>query len=42
MIFSRRMKSSRSGGPRTPAFAELWLSAIGVPWFVVMEWQKPA
>ncbi len=35
VIFSRRMKSSRSVGPRRPALSEFWLSAIGTPWLVV-------
>src|SRR5687767_13787229 len=35
VIFSRRMKSSSSVGPRRPAFREFWLSAIGTPWLVV-------
>ena len=34
VIFSRRMKSSSSVGPRSPAFSECWLSATGTPWFV--------
>ena len=29
VIFSRRMKSSSSVGPRRPALSEFWLSAIG-------------
>src|SRR5688572_13881366 len=35
VIFSRRMKSSSSAGPRSPAFREFWLSAIRTPWLVV-------
>jgi hypothetical protein len=35
VIFSRRMKSSSSAGPRTPYFSEFWLSATGTPWLVV-------
>ena len=35
VIFSRRMKSSSSVGPRRPAFSEFWLSATGTPWLVV-------
>ena len=35
MIFSRRMKSSSSAGPRAPALSEFWLSAIATPWLVV-------
>src|ERR1044072_8225373 len=35
VIFSRRMKSSSSAGPRSPALSEFWLSAIGCPKFVV-------
>jgi hypothetical protein len=35
VIFSRRMKSSSSVGPRSPAFSECWLSATGTPWFVL-------
>src|SRR5436190_3929184 len=35
VIFSRRMKSSSSVGPRTPALSELWLSGICRPWLVV-------
>ena len=38
VIFSRRMKSSSSVGPRRPAFSEFWLSAIGTPWLVVSTW----
>jgi hypothetical protein len=36
--FSRRMKSSRSAGPRRPALSEFWLSAMGWPKFVVSGW----
>ena len=35
VIFSRRMKSSSSAGPRSPALSEFWLSATGTPWLVV-------
>ena len=35
VIFSRRMKSSRSVGPRSPARSEFSSSAIGTPWLVV-------
>src|SRR5690554_7367395 len=35
VIFSRRMKSLSSAGPRTPALSEDWLSAISTPWLVV-------
>src|SRR6185436_19295873 len=35
VIFSRRMKSSSSVGPRRPALSELWLSPTGTPWLVV-------
>ena len=35
VIFSRRMKSSSSVGPRSPALSECWLSATGTPWLVV-------
>ena len=38
VIFSRRMKSSSSVGPRRPAFSEFWLSATGTPWLVVSTW----
>ena len=38
VIFSRRMKSSSSVGPRRPAFSEFWLSATGMPMFVVSAW----
>ena len=38
VIFSRRMKSCSSVGPRSPALSELWLSATGTPWFVVSAW----
>ena len=38
VIFSRRMKSSSSVGPRSPAFSEFWLSATGTPWLVVSGW----
>ena len=34
VIFSRRMKSSSSVGPRSPAFSEFWLSAMATPWLV--------
>src|SRR5690606_37350758 len=30
------MKSLSNAGPRRPAFSELWLSASGTPWFVVI------
>src|SRR5690349_20435457 len=35
VIFSRRMKSSRSDGPRAPAFSEFWSSLMRRPWSVV-------
>ena len=35
VIFSRRMKSSSSAGPRSPALSEFWLSATGTPRLVV-------
>ena len=35
MIFSRRMKSSSSVGPRGVDVSEFWLSAIGIPCAVV-------
>ncbi len=35
VIFSRRMKSSMSDGPRAPARKEFWSSAMGTPWSVV-------
>ena len=35
VIFSRRMKSSSSVGPRGVARSEFWLSATGMPWLVV-------
>src|SRR5690606_24475774 len=35
VIFSRRMKSLSSAGPRTPALSEDWLSAMSTPWLVV-------
>jgi hypothetical protein len=35
VIFSRRMKSSSSAGPRMPARSECWLSATGTAWLVV-------
>ena len=38
VIFSRRMKSSSSVGPRSPAFSEFWLSAMATPWLVVSTW----
>jgi hypothetical protein len=31
VIFSRRMKSSSSVGPRSPSFSEFWLSETGTP-----------
>jgi hypothetical protein len=34
-IFSRRMKSSSSVGPRVPSRRLFWLSEIRVPWLVV-------
>src|SRR6218665_2972197 len=38
VIFSRRMKSLSSAGPRRPALSEAWLSATGTPWLVVRPW----
>ncbi len=38
VIFSRRMKSSSSAGPRSPALSEFWLSAMATPWLVVSIW----
>ncbi len=38
VIFSRRMKSSSSVGPRSPAFSEFWLSPTPTPWLVVSIW----
>src|SRR5688500_6840474 len=35
VTFSRRMKSSSSAGPRSPAFNEFWLSETWTPWLVV-------
>ena len=42
VIFSRRMKSSSSVGPRSPAFSEFWLSAMATPWLVVSTWPPPS
>ena len=41
MIFSRRMKSSSSVGPRGPCFSEFWLSAMTTPWLVVSGGRLP-
>src|SRR6185369_17239623 len=41
VIFSCRMKSSSSDGPRTPALSELWLSGITTPSLVVIRFSGP-
>ena len=42
VIFSRRMKSFSSAGPRSPALSEFWLSATATPWFVVRRCPVPS